>query len=394
MASHSPQEIILLHGNSHPHLAHFIGQRLGVATFDSADVTHSTSKETEVNIKTSVRGRKVFILQTGCRNVNDCIMEMLIMIYACKTSGTASISAVVPYMPYAKQSKMRKRGSVASSLIAKLMEKAGVSHVITVDLNPKEIQGFFTVSVENLRASPYLVQYVKENIPEYRTGIVVARNPNSVDRAASYAERLGVPLAVVHGVVSSQAQSELDRPDGRSSPVPLEMDEQQQQLGKSPGGKNSLIQQAIAIGTAEFRGSCNSVIGSMTNSTLEHYPYPSTLQLVGDVSGRIAFIVDVIIDDVDELILCAELLKSQGATNCYVLATHGLFSADAPEKLESSKAVDYVIVTNTVPQEEAKARTSKIRCVDLSPLLAEAIRRVHYGESLSYLFRNVLPSGD
>ena len=96
----------------------------------------------------------------------------------------------------------------------------------------------------------------------------------------------------------------------------------------------------------------------------------------------------------DEIIECAELMKKNGATKVYVLATHGVFSPSAPEQLEDASAIDMVIVTNTVPNDEAQARSSKIKIVDLTPLIAETIRRIHYGESLSYLFRNVMPSGD
>ena len=142
----------------------FFPRRLGIAACDNADVTHNTAGETDVRIKISVRGRQVFTLQTGCRAVNDIIMEMLIMFYALKTASCSKIIAVVPYFPYAKQCKMRKRGSVVTSLLATMMEKSGMNHLITVDLYQKEIQGFFTVPVENLRASPYLVQHVKENV--------------------------------------------------------------------------------------------------------------------------------------------------------------------------------------------------------------------------------------
>lgn len=114
----------------------------------------------------------MFIIQTGhytsnevdTQSVNDSIMEMLIMCYACKTSSARKVIGVVPYLPYSKQSKMRKRGCLACKLVASMMAKAGMSHLITFDLYAKGIQGFFDFPVDNLRGSPFLIQYIQENV--------------------------------------------------------------------------------------------------------------------------------------------------------------------------------------------------------------------------------------
>lgn len=101
------------------------------------------------------------------RDCNNNIMELLIMAYACKTSSAKSIVAVIPYLPYSKQCKMRKRGCIVSKLLAKMMCKSGLTHVITMDLHQKEIQGFFDCPVDNLRASPFLLQYIQECVCFY-----------------------------------------------------------------------------------------------------------------------------------------------------------------------------------------------------------------------------------
>lgn len=98
------------------------------------------------------------------RDVNNNIMELLIMAYACKTSSAKSIVGVIPYLPYSKQCKMRKRGCIVSKLLAKMMCKSGLTHLITMDLHQKEIQGFFECPVDNLRASPFLLQYIQESV--------------------------------------------------------------------------------------------------------------------------------------------------------------------------------------------------------------------------------------
>lgn len=91
-------------------------------------------------------------------------MELLIMAYACKTSSARSIVGVIPYLPYSKQCKMRKRGCIVSKLLAKMMCTSGLTHIITMDLHQKEIQGFFDIPVDNLRASPFLLQYIQESV--------------------------------------------------------------------------------------------------------------------------------------------------------------------------------------------------------------------------------------
>ncbi|TRY95305.1 hypothetical protein DNTS_006752, partial [Danionella cerebrum] len=101
-------------------------------------------------------------------------MELLVMAYALKTSCAENIIGVIPYFPYSKQCKMRKRGSIVCKLLASMLAKAGLSHIITMDLHQKEIQGFFTFPVDNLRASPFLLQYIQDEIPDYRNAIIVA----------------------------------------------------------------------------------------------------------------------------------------------------------------------------------------------------------------------------
>jgi phosphoribosylpyrophosphate synthetase len=112
------------------------------------------------------------------------------------------------------------------------------------------------------------------------------------------------------------------------------------------------------------------------------------MDVVGDVGGRIAIIVEDMIDDVPGLVQAVDILFDRGAYKVYAVATHGLFTCDAPSLIEKSR-ISEVIITNTVPHEFAKLQCSKIKTVDISLLLSEAIRRIHNQESMSYLFRNV-----
>lgn len=352
MESLPTSDVVIVHGNSHPELANLIAGRLGVKS-GGASVYHKTNRETMVEIGDSIRGKDIYIIQTGTKDVNNNIMELLIMAYACKTSSARSIVGVIPYLPYSKQCKMRKRGCIVSKLLAKMMCKSGLSHIITMDLHQKEIQGFFDCPVDNLRASPFLLQYIQESIPDYRNSVIVARNPGSAKKATSYAERLRLGIAVIHG---EQKESESDEVDGRYSPPAL-----------NSRSRTMDVSVGVPIHPAKEKPPIN---------------------VVGDVGGRIAIMVDDMIDDVASFVAAAEVLKDRGAYKIYVLATHGLLSSDAPRLIEDSP-IDEVVVTNTVPHEIQKMQCHKIKTVDISVLISEAIRRIHNKESMSYLFRNV-----
>lgn len=235
------------------------------------------------------------------------------------------------------------------------MCKSGLNHVITMDLHQKEIQGFFDCPVDNLRASPFLLQYIQENIPDYRNSVIVARNPAVAKKATSYAERLRLGIAVIHG---EQKEDETEEVDGRSSP-PIAND-------------------------------IKSRVYDVPVSGVPLYPAKEKppIQVVGEVRDKNAIMVDDLLDDVQQFVAAAETLKEAGAKKIYLLATHGLLSSDAPTLLEDSP-IDEIIVTNTIPHELQKMKCHKIKTLDISIMLSEAIRRIHNKESMSYLFKNV-----
>lgn len=339
----------LFSGQSHPYLAKTVSELLG-EPIAAANVELQANRESKVNILVSVREKDVFIIQTGGDDVNNCIFELLIMAYACKTSSAKKIIAVMPYLPYSKHSKMRNRGAIPAKLVASMMCKAGVGHVITVDLHHKEVQGFFDCPVDNLRASPFIIRYIQQEIPDYKNAVVVAREPGNTKRATSFAERLHLSLAVIHGESKSDYYDE----DGSGSPPP-EYD----------------------------ASSVSRVLPSVLPEIARKEKPPMTL--VGDVTGKIAIIIDDMIDNVELLLKASQLLEERGAYKIYALATHGQFTQSDVAKLESS-FLEEVVVTNTIPQ---RIESDKIKAIDISQLIAESIRRIHNGESMSYLFRNI-----
>merc|ERR1712110_100381 len=141
------------------------------------------------------------------------------MAYACRSASAHTVIGVLPYMPYSKQCKMRKRGSIVAKLMAQSLSKAGFDHIITLDLHQKEVQGYFDCPVENLRASPFLIRELHQRVSGDL--VVIARNPGVAKRAQSFAERLRVKLAVIHG---EGFYNDEDMDDGRSSPPPVDID--------------------------------------------------------------------------------------------------------------------------------------------------------------------------
>ncbi|CAK8691844.1 phosphoribosyl pyrophosphate synthase-associated protein 2-like [Clavelina lepadiformis] len=386
----SGNEMLLFTGNSHPELARLVASRM-CAKIGTCSVFQKPNKETQVEIGESVRGKDVFILQTGSRDVNDAVMEMLIMAYACKTSSAKRIIGVIPYLPYSKQCKMRKRGSVVSKLVASMLCKAGFDHIISMDLHQKEIQGFFEVPIDNLRASPFLLQYIQDQIPDYRNAVIVAKTPASAKKAQSYAERLRLGIAVIHG---EPQDFDSDLEDGRHSPPPPAISPSGDGIARN-AADNLKSTEPVSLSQEAARE--RRLLQNRTISTghFEALEIPlltakekPPINVVGDVGGKIAIIVDDIIDDVDPFVAAADILKERGAYKVYVMATHGLLSLDAPRILEHSM-IDEVVVTNSVPHELQKLQCHKIKTVDISFILSEAIRRIHHGESMSYLFRDI-----
>jgi len=148
-----------------------------------AVVLKYSNQETSVTIGESVRDEDVYIIQSGCGEINDNLMELLIMINACKTASARRITAIIPCFPYARQDKKDKsRAPITAKLIANMLTVAGANHVITMDLHASQIQGFFNVPVDNLYAEPSTLKYIVENIPDYQNGVIVSPDAGGAKR--------------------------------------------------------------------------------------------------------------------------------------------------------------------------------------------------------------------
>ncbi len=152
-----------------------------------------------VNIKETVRGSDVFVVQSTCDPVNDNLMELLIMIDAFKRASAGRITAVIPYYGYARQDRKAKaRDPISAKLVADLIATAGADRVLTMDLHAAQIQGFFNIPVDHLIGAPILADYYNEKFADSKEDVVVV-SPDfgSVTRARNFAQKLDVPIAII-----------------------------------------------------------------------------------------------------------------------------------------------------------------------------------------------------
>ncbi|ADV23443.1 ribose-phosphate pyrophosphokinase [Cryptococcus gattii Ru294] len=317
MASAAYSTIKLFSGSSHPELAALIAKRLRIP-LARANISQPPSGETKITIVESVRDCDVYIINTGAGAVNTHLMELCIMIHACKIASARRITAIIPHFPYARQDKKDKsRAPITAKLVANMLREAGCDHVITMDLHASQIQGFFDVP---LYAEPSMIQYMRNNI-DVHDCVIVSPDAGGAKRATSIADRLNVEFALFH----------------------------------------------------KERKKANEV---------------SRMVLVGSVTGKIAILVDDMADTCGTLGLAARNLLEAGATKVYAFATHGILSGDAL-KVISESGMEKLVITNTIPQSDNCEKCEKIEVIDVSRVLAEVIRRSHFGESVSYLFHEV-----
>ena len=142
--------------------------------------------EINVKISESVRDEDVFIIQTGCNDVNNSLMELLILISACKMASARRVTAVIPCFPYARMDKKNKsRAPITAKLVANMIVVAGCDHVITLDLHASQIQGFFDIPVDNLFSEPLVIPYIKRQIEGWQDGIIVSPDAGGAKRCAA-----------------------------------------------------------------------------------------------------------------------------------------------------------------------------------------------------------------
>jgi ribose-phosphate pyrophosphokinase len=274
--------------------------------------------ELYVQIQESIRGCDVYLIQPSCQPVNDHLMELLIMIDACRRASARQVTAVIPYYGYARADrKTAGRESITAKLVANLITEAGANRVLAMDLHAAQIQGYFDIPFDHVYGSPVILDYLVSK--QLQDIVVVSPDVGGVARARAFAKKLNdAPLAII--------------------------DKRRQ-----------------AHNVAEV------------------------LNVIGDVRGKTAVLVDDMIDTGGTIAEGAKLLRQEGASQVYACATHAVFSPPAIERL-SSGVFEEVIVTNTIPIPES-CQFPQLVTLSVANLLGEAIWRIHEDSSLSSLFR-------
>ena len=274
--------------------------------------------EIYIQIQESIRGCDVYLIQPTCHPVNDHLMELMIMIDACRRASARQITAVLPYYGYARADrKTAGRESITAKLVANLITQAGADRVLAMDLHSAQIQGYFDIPFDHVYGSPVLIDYLASK--QLTDLVVVSPDVGGVARARAFAKKLNdAPLAII---------------DKRRH----------------------------AHNVAEV------------------------LNVIGDVAGKTAVLVDDMIDTGGTISEGARLLRQEGARQVYACATHAVFSPPASERL-SSGVFEEVIVTNTLPIPE-QARFAQLTVLSVANLLGETIWRIHEDSSVSSMFR-------
>lgn len=188
-------DLKLVTGNANPALAQEIADYIGVSLTE-CDVNRFQDGEVRIKLGESVRGSNVFIIQPTSAPVNEHLMELLIMLDAIKRASARAINVVIPYYGYARQDrKARARDPITAKLVANLIEKAGATRVICMDLHAGQIQGFFDIPLDHLIGMPILADYFVDK--QIDNPVVVSPDMGGVTRARQFAERLGAPLAII-----------------------------------------------------------------------------------------------------------------------------------------------------------------------------------------------------
>ena len=274
--------------------------------------------EIYVQIQESIRGCDVYLIQPTCCPVNDHLMELLIMIDACRRASARQITAVLPYYGYARADrKTAGRESITAKLVANLITQAGANRMLAMDLHSAQIQGYFDIPFDHVYGSPVMLDYLISK--QLEDVVVVSPDVGGVARARAFAKKLNdAPLAIID--------------------------------------KRRQVHNVAEV-----------------------------MNVIGDVAGKTAILVDDMIDTAGTISEGAKILRQQGARQVYACATHAVFSGQAVERL-SSGLFEEVIVTNTIPLAE-ELHFEQLKMLSVANLLGETIWRIHEDTSVSIMFR-------
>lgn len=316
MATIHGKKIKLFSLSSNRPLAEEIAEYVGVP-LSECNVQRFADGEVSINIEETVRGHDVFVIQSTNKPVNDNYIELLIMIDALKRASAQSINVIMPYYGYSRQDrKAASRQPISAKLMADLLQAAGATRVLCVDLHADQIQGFFDIPIDNFRALPILAKYfVDKKIEDV---VVISPDHGGTTRARRLADALGAPLAIID----------------------------------------------------------------------KRRPRPNVAQVmnvIGEVEGMNAVIIDDMVDTAGTLVAAVEMLKIKGAKDIYCCCTHPILSDPAIERISNSE-LKGLVTTNTIQLEEYKKDCAKMVQLSVAPLIGQGILNIVDDKPLSDLF--------
>ncbi|MCS7223781.1 MAG: ribose-phosphate pyrophosphokinase [Armatimonadetes bacterium] len=186
----------LFSGTANPELAKAVAEHLG-EPLGNVLIARFSDGEIRVQVRENIRGADVFLIQPTCPPVNENLMELLVMIDACKRASADRVVAVIPYYGYARQDrKVRPREPISAKLVANLLTIAGADRVFSVDLHAGQIQGFFDIPVDNVPAGPLLAKYLKEKGVADKDTVVVSPDVGGVERATIFGRMINAGIAI------------------------------------------------------------------------------------------------------------------------------------------------------------------------------------------------------
>jgi len=316
----SADEICIFSGRANRPLAHAVAHQLGFP-LSAISITPLPDSEVHVQINEAVRRKDVFLIQPCTAPVNDHLVELLLMVDACRRASAGSITAIIPYFPYARQERMSKgREAISARAVASMLEQMGIDRVIYVDIHAEATQGFFTVPVDRLQAFPILSDYFRGK-PFLEDAVIVSPDVGRTRLASKYAQTLGVPLVVMQK--------------------------------RRDGGK------------------------------------VKTTHVVGDVKGKVPIVIDDIIASGSVLGQLPLLLEKGARPEVHLAITHPVLLPRAMKRMNADWLAE-LVVSDTVLVPPAKHHP-KLQVVSVAPMLAYAIRGIHYGTSISPLWEPDAP---
>ncbi|NIV39311.1 MAG: ribose-phosphate diphosphokinase [Anaerolineae bacterium] len=352
-------ELRLISGNANPRLSSEIARELS-QPLEDARVGRFADGEVKVDLDCVVRGTDVFIIQPICQShsspvdqpclaagkpggsgkavctyqsINDNLMELLVMIDAARRASAGRITAVVPYMAYAKQEK-KKRGHepITAKLVANLITTAGVDRLLTVDLHTPAIEGFFDIPVDHMRMAFLMGSFFRSRL-DWENAVVVSPDAGGVARATEFRDHLKA------GLDQSIAGDEM----------------------------------AIAFKRRTPRGT------------------PAVIDMVGDVEGRPAVIYDDMIQSGGTMLQVVDRLLERGASEVHAAAVHADFTPTALARIQASSLETLVLSDTTTTALDVVGENVEI--VTSARILAQAIWRIHTQQSVGWIFRTLRENG-